>query len=73
MVKLENISKKFGNIYIIDNINLTFAHKECTAIIGPSGSGKSTLLRCICMLENINKGKILINNQQVNKYNKKNS
>ncbi len=60
MIKVEKLSKSFGNNTVLKEIDLTVAEGEVIAIIGPSGSGKSTLLRCLNLLEKPNDGTITI-------------
>ena len=45
MLELKNITKKFGERTILDNLNLQIPDGEILAIVGPSGAGKTTLLR----------------------------
>ena len=52
MIKISHLSKKFGNLEVLKDINLDIEEGEVVCIIGPSGSGKSTFLRCINQLEN---------------------
>ena len=51
MIKVNHLSKKFGNLEGLKDINLDINEGEVVCIIGPSGSGKSTFLRCINQLE----------------------
>lgn len=51
MIKINHLSKKFGNLEVLKDINLDIEEGEVVSIIGPSGSGKSTFLRCINQLE----------------------
>lgn len=51
MTKVNHLSKKFGNLEVLKDINLDINEGEVVCIIGPSGSGKSTFLRCINQLE----------------------
>lgn len=51
MIKISHLSKKFGNLEVLKDINLDIGEGEVVCIIGPSGSGKSTFLRCINQLE----------------------
>jgi putative S-methylcysteine transport system ATP-binding protein len=51
MIKLESLSKQFGNTVVLDGIDLAIEKGEIVVIIGPSGTGKSTLLRCLNFLE----------------------
>ena len=62
MIKVDNLTKKFGNNEVLRNISTSIAKGEVVSIIGPSGSGKSTFLRCINMLETPTSGKIVIDN-----------
>ncbi|MDA9464777.1 ABC transporter ATP-binding protein [Bradyrhizobium sp. CCBAU 53415] len=65
-VRLEGVSKVYGTIQILRNINLTIYHGEFVVFVGPSGSGKSTLLRMIGGLERISGGRLRIDNEVVN-------
>ena len=47
ILKIENLSKSFGNHEVLKNVDLTMDKGEIIAVIGSSGSGKSTMLRCI--------------------------
>ena len=60
MIKVENLSKNFGNLKVLKNISTTVNKGEIISIIGPSGSGKSTFLRCINKLEEPTEGHIYI-------------
>ncbi|MDL2327236.1 amino acid ABC transporter ATP-binding protein [Ruminococcaceae bacterium OttesenSCG-928-A11] len=51
MIRVENLSKKFGDNLVLDGVNEHVAPGEKVVIIGPSGSGKSTFLRCLNLLE----------------------
>jgi len=62
VISVKNVSKSFGDLEVLKNINLQISKGDIVSIIGPSGSGKSTLLRCMNLLEKPTKGKILINN-----------
>jgi ABC-type polar amino acid transport system ATPase subunit len=65
VIKVENLTKKFGKNEVLCNISTAIAKGEVVSIIGPSGSGKSTFLRCINMLETPTSGKIVIDNQDL--------
>jgi len=65
MVRLEGITKKFGDNVIIPNINLTIGDGEFLTLLGPSGCGKTTLLRMIAGLETPTVGKVYLDNQDV--------
>ncbi len=60
MIRLEHVSKSFGNLQVLKDINLEIEKGEIVTIIGPSGSGKSTLLRCINLLEIPSSGNIYV-------------
>ena len=60
MIKVENLSKNFGDLKVLKNISTTINKGEIISIIGPSGSGKSTFLRCINKLEEPTEGHIYI-------------
>jgi sn-glycerol 3-phosphate transport system ATP-binding protein len=66
-VNLIEVSRHVGQITILDKINLSIKKGEFMVIVGPSGCGKSTLLRLIAGLDELSSGKILINNECVNK------
>lgn len=67
MIRIENLSKKFGDLVVLKDISLTFEEGKTTVILGPSGSGKSTLLRCIRKLEQIDSGKIYLHDKEITK------
>ena len=64
MIKIEHLSKNFGDLEVLRDINLEVKEGEVVCIIGPSGSGKSTLLRCINRLETPSGGTILYEGQK---------
>ena len=65
-VELKNLTKKYGDVVAVQNMNLKIPHNEFLVLVGPSGCGKSTTLRMIAGLEEITGGKIFIGNQLVN-------
>ena len=65
MIKVENLSKNFGNLKVLKNISTTVNKGEIISIIGPSGSGKSTFLRCINKLEEPTEGHIYIDDMDL--------
>lgn len=60
MIKLVNVSKKFGDVTVLKNVNIEFEPHKTYAIIGSSGAGKSTLLRCINLLETPSSGEVIV-------------
>ncbi|MDD2409680.1 MAG: ABC transporter ATP-binding protein [Bacilli bacterium] len=60
-LEIKNLTKYYGNILGIKNLNLELEQGEIFGFIGPNGAGKSTTIRCIMNLINKNKGKIFIN------------
>jgi polar amino acid transport system ATP-binding protein len=60
MIKVEHLSKKFGETSVLADISTTVSKGEVISIIGPSGTGKSTFLRCLNLLEQPSHGTILI-------------
>lgn len=64
-ISINNLYKKFGDLTVLEGLNLEVNEGEIISIIGPSGSGKSTLLRCVCGLESINSGLVKIEGQPV--------
>ena len=68
LIKLESVSKHFGNFRALSNINLQVDEGEVLSVIGPSGSGKSTMIRCINLLEQYDSsGSIIVDNKLVKK------
>ncbi len=65
MVHAEKIVKRFGNLTVLNGVDLSVKRGQVVVIIGPSGSGKTTLLRCINHLEKIDSGRIYIDGQLV--------
>ena len=65
-VELKNLTKKYGDVVAVQNMDLTIPHNEFLVLVGPSGCGKSTTLRMIAGLEEISGGEIFIGDQKVN-------
>lgn len=65
MIQVENISKKFGNLHVLNNINLQIKRGEIVSIVGASGAGKSTLLQIIGTLMKPDAGALTIGGTQV--------
>ena len=62
---LEQITKRFGNQWVVDNVSLEVADKELFVLLGSSGSGKSTILRMIAGLTQPTGGRILLHGRDV--------
>jgi ABC-type polar amino acid transport system ATPase subunit len=65
MVRLESVKKSFGDLLVLDGIDLTVDPGEVLVVIGPSGSGKSTLLRCVNLLEPVDSGRIFLEGEEI--------
>ncbi|WP_442945380.1 amino acid ABC transporter ATP-binding protein [Nocardioides sp. CCNWLW216] len=63
LVVLDHVDKWFGDLHVLQDINLTVDRGEVVVVIGPSGSGKSTLCRAINRLEVIQQGSITLDGQ----------
>ena len=66
MVSIKDVHKSFGDLEVLKGVSMDIMKGECICIIGPSGSGKSTLIRCVNALNDIQKGSILVEGQEVN-------
>jgi glutamate transport system ATP-binding protein len=65
LVVLSEVDKHFGDLHVLQKIDLTVRKGEVVVVLGPSGSGKSTLCRVINRLETIESGTITIDGQQL--------
>src|SRR5689334_18960359 len=65
VVSVQGVQKWFGDLHVLQDINLDVSHGEVVVLIGPSGSGKSTLCRTINRLETIDEGTILIDGEKL--------
>ena len=61
VIEFKNVSKSFGKVEVLHDIDLSIDQEEVVVLVGPSGSGKSTLLRCINGLEMITSGELIVN------------
>lgn len=64
-VQLTGVSKRFGDVLVIDELSLDIRSGEFIVFLGPSGCGKSTLLRMIAGLEQIDSGQILVDGRRI--------
>ncbi|AXH95024.1 amino acid ABC transporter ATP-binding protein [Ornithinimicrobium avium] len=65
LVVLDKVNKHFGDLHVLQDIDLTVHEGEVVVVIGPSGSGKSTLCRTINRLEGFESGSITIDGQEL--------
>ncbi len=65
-VTYDHVTKKFGEMVAVDNLDIKVDDKEFLVLVGPSGCGKTTALRCLAGLEEITAGKIMIADRVVN-------
>ncbi len=61
----EGIHKSFGSIEVLKGVSVTARKGDVIAMLGASGSGKSTFLRCINLLEQPNRGRIVVNGEEL--------
>lgn len=64
-IRLEHLHKKYGDVTVVEDLNLTMEDGEFTVLVGPSGCGKSTTLRMIAGLEHVTGGEIFIGDREV--------
>lgn len=65
-IEFKNVTKAFGKVVTLSNINLKIEDGQLAVFVGPSGCGKSTMLRMIAGLESISAGELLIDGEVVN-------
>ncbi|WFA09349.1 ABC transporter ATP-binding protein [Tissierella sp. Yu-01] len=65
MIVYENVTKKYDDVTVVENLNLTINDGEFVALIGPSGCGKTTTLKMINRLNKLDKGKIFIDGKNI--------
>lgn len=66
IVRIVNLQKSFGDLHVLQGVDMDVQKGEVVVILGPSGSGKSTLLRCVNRLESPTGGEIWFEDTQVN-------
>jgi multiple sugar transport system ATP-binding protein len=64
-VTYDHVTKRFGEVTAVNDLNIDIADKEFLVLVGPSGCGKSTALRCLAGLEDISDGRMVIGEQVV--------
>ncbi len=72
MLEIKNLSKKFGDKVVLNNIDLKVDKREIALLLGSSGVGKSTLLRILNNLETYDKGEIILEGKPIESYKSKN-
>ena len=65
LIKVENLQKSFGDLVVLDGIDLDICKGDVLVIVGPSGSGKSTFLRCLNRLEESTGGSIYFDGEDI--------
>jgi len=65
MIRMEKVHKWYGTFHVLKDINLTVQKGERIVVCGPSGSGKSTAIRCINRLEEFQRGRIVVDGQEL--------
>lgn len=65
MIEINNLSKKFGKLTVLDQLDLSINEGGIFAILGPNGSGKTTMIKCILGMVIPDSGTILLNNKSV--------
>lgn len=65
MIEIKNLSKKFGKLTVLDQLELSIDEGGIFAVLGPNGSGKTTLIKCILGMVIPDSGNILIQNESV--------
>ncbi len=64
-IELEGVSKAYGEVVVLNQVDLAVAEHDVVCLIGSSGSGKSTLLKCVDLLLPIEGGRILLDGQDI--------
>ena len=65
MIDVKNLQKKFGDLVVLDGIDLKVDPGDVIVLVGPSGCGKSTFLRCLTHLEEPSGGQIFLDGKEV--------
>ncbi|MGI1690511.1 sugar ABC transporter ATP-binding protein [Thermoanaerobacter uzonensis] len=66
VLEMRNITKKFGNVKVLDNVSLTLHKGHVLALLGENGAGKSTLMKILCGIYEKDEGSIYIKGEEVN-------
>jgi tungstate transport system ATP-binding protein len=65
LMKLENVTKNYGNITALDGVTVDIGEREIVTVIGPNGSGKTTLLRIMACIEEPTSGEVFFDNERI--------
>jgi phospholipid/cholesterol/gamma-HCH transport system ATP-binding protein len=68
MIKLNNLTKYFNHLKVIENISFDIQDGDFLAVIGPSGCGKSTLLKLLLRIEDPTSGSIIVNGKDIHQF-----
>ena len=71
MIKIENLTKRFGELEVLKGVDLHISKGEIISIVGPSGAGKTTLLQLIGTLDRSDEGSIRFNGEELGRMNSK--
>ena len=69
MIKIENITKKFKENTVLNNVSINFEKGKIHGLIGRNGSGKTVLMKCICGFIPVTSGSITVRNKVISKKN----
>ena len=69
MIKATKLQKSYGNLQVLKGVDLEVSSGEVISIVGSSGAGKTTLLQILGTLDKIDNGQLLINGNDISKFN----
>lgn len=68
MIEARNLTKKYGNTKVVNNVSLNIEKGKMISLIGPNGAGKSTVLSMITRLSHIDEGEVIIDGKEISKW-----
>lgn len=71
MLQLKDITKSYGNLTVLSNVNLTIGENEIITIVGPSGAGKTTMLQIAGTLDKPDSGQVIYDGEEISALNDK--